>query len=97
MSNRLALFAAQYLSTPEAVRLLGTSAHTREKYRGSSGGPVFRKLGGRLVYAMCDLEAWADQSACRSTSDPCYVAAQASASRGRQAPPPNGCRPGGKR
>ena len=97
MSVTLALFAAQYLSTPEAARLLGISARTLEKYRGRGGGPVFRKLGGRVVYAMCDLEAWADHAACRSTSDPRYVAAQVSASRGRQASPPNGCGPGGER
>jgi len=97
MSDRLTLFAAQYVSTAEAARLFGISARTLEQYRGRGGGPVFRKLGVRVVYAMCDLEAWADQAACRSTSDPRYVAAQASASRGRRAARPNGCGPGGKR
>lgn len=97
MSDRFASFAAQYVSTRDAARWLGISARTLEKYRGRSGGPVFRKLGGRVVYAICDLEDWADQAACRSTSDPRYVAAQVSASPGRQTPSPNGCRPGGKR
>ena len=38
---------------------------------------MFRKLGGRVVYAIDDLEAWADQAACRSTSDPHYDEARA--------------------
>jgi hypothetical protein len=33
-------------------------------------GPVFRKLGGRVVYAIEDLEAWAADRARSSTSDP---------------------------
>jgi len=47
-----------------------------KKYRCQGSGPTFRKLGGRVVYALDDLEAWADQSACRSTSDPRYVEAR---------------------
>jgi predicted DNA-binding transcriptional regulator AlpA len=68
--------AARYIRTHEAARMLGLSARTLEKYRCHGTGPVFRKLGGRVVYAVDDLEAWADQSACRSTSDPRYDAAR---------------------
>ncbi len=64
--------AARFVRTHEAARLLGLSARTLEKYRCHGTGPVFRKLGGRVVYAIDDLDAWADQSACRSTSDPRY-------------------------
>jgi predicted DNA-binding transcriptional regulator AlpA len=63
---------ARFVRTHEAARLLGLSARTLEKYRCHGTGPVFRKLGGRVVYAIDDLDAWADQSACRSTSDPRY-------------------------
>ena len=63
---------ARYVRTHEAARLLSLSARTLEKYRCHGTGPVFRKLGGRVVYAIDDLDAWADQSACRSTSDPRY-------------------------
>jgi predicted DNA-binding transcriptional regulator AlpA len=77
MSARLAELAARFLRTHEAARLLGLSPRTLEKYRCHGSGPTFRKLGGRVVYAIDDLEAWADQSACRSTSDPRYVEARA--------------------
>lgn len=77
MHDRLAKIAARYVKTHEAARLLGLSARTLEKYRCHGSGPTFRKLGGRVVYAIDDLEAWADQAACRSTSDPRYVEARA--------------------
>lgn len=68
--------AARYVRTHEAAQLLSLSARTLEKYRCHGTGPVFRKLGGRVVYAVDDLEAWARQSACRSTSDPHYDTAR---------------------
>lgn len=68
--------ATRYVRTHEAARLLSLSARTLEKYRCHGTGPVFRKLGGRVVYAIDDLEAWAEQSACRSTSDPHYDTAR---------------------
>lgn len=60
----------RYLRTPEAARLLAISPRTLEKHRVFGTGPVFRKLGGRVVYAVSDLEAWAEEGARRSTSDP---------------------------
>jgi len=66
----------RYVRTHEAAQLLSLSARTLEKYRCHGTGPVFRKLGGRVVYAIDDLEAWAAQSACNSTSDPRYDAAR---------------------
>ena len=59
-----------YLKTPEAAIHLGLSPRTLEKFRCFGGGPVFRKLGGRVVYAISDLEAWAEIGTRRSTSDP---------------------------
>ncbi|MEI9986592.1 MAG: helix-turn-helix domain-containing protein [Aliidongia sp.] len=91
MLDRSAQLAARYVRTHEAARLLGLSARTLEKYRCHGSGPTFRKLGGRVVYAISDLEAWADQAACRSTSDPQYDEARAAgrfdASRGPNAQP----------
>ena len=77
MPDRLASFAAQFLRTQEAARRLGGSPRTLEKYRCHGSGPTFRKLGGRVVYAIGDLGAWANHSACRSTSDPRYLEARA--------------------
>ena len=60
----------RYLRTPEAGRHLGLSGRTLEKHRTYGTGPRYRKIGGRVVYALSDLEAWADQGAQTSTTDP---------------------------
>ncbi len=59
-----------YLRTPEAARLLGLSGRTLEKHRTHGTGPRYRKLGGRVVYTLADLQAWADVGLRDSTSDP---------------------------
>jgi predicted DNA-binding transcriptional regulator AlpA len=60
----------RYLRTPEAGRHLGLSGRTLEKHRTYGTGPRYRKIGGRVVYALSDLEAWADRGAQISTTDP---------------------------
>jgi predicted DNA-binding transcriptional regulator AlpA len=60
----------RYLRTPDAALHLGLSARTLEKHRCYGTGPVFRRLGGRVVYALHELEAWAAQGIRHSTSDP---------------------------
>jgi len=60
----------RYLRTPDAALILGLSARTLEKHRCYGTGPVFHKLGGRVVYALDDLQSWAEQGVRRSTSDP---------------------------
>ncbi len=77
MRESFAEISARYVRTLEAARLLGISPRTLEKYRCHGSGPTFRKLGGRVVYAVVDLETWAGQAACRSTSDPHYAEARA--------------------
>ncbi len=44
----------RYLRTPEAARFLGLSGRTPEKHRTYGTGPAFKKLGGRVVYAIAD-------------------------------------------
>jgi predicted DNA-binding transcriptional regulator AlpA len=56
------------LRTEEAARWLGLSGRTLEKHRCSGTGPAYRKLGGRVVYVLTDLEAWIDAGARRSTA-----------------------------
>jgi hypothetical protein len=63
-------FAVVTPRTPDAALHLGLSPRTLEKHRCFGTGPVFRKLGGRIVYALVDLEAWAEIGTRRSTSDP---------------------------
>jgi predicted DNA-binding transcriptional regulator AlpA len=66
-SNNLPL---RFLRTPEAARFLGLSGRTLEKHRYFGTGPAYRRLGGRVVYAIEDLKAWADRGLKYSTSDP---------------------------
>lgn len=70
MHDAVALTGPRYLRTPDAAKLLGLSPRTLEKHRCYGTGPVFRRLGGRVVYALDDLEAWATLGTRRSTSDP---------------------------
>lgn len=60
----------RYLRTPEAARFLSLSDRTLEKHRTYGTGPAYRKLGGRVVYALEDLQAWAERGTKISTSDP---------------------------
>ncbi len=62
--------APRFVRTHDAAAFLGLSGRTLEKHRCTGTGPVFRKLGGRVVYAIDDLEAWAAELARNSTSDP---------------------------
>ena len=62
--------APRFLRTHDAAAFLGLSGRTLEKHRCTGTGPIFRKLGGRVVYAIDDLEAWAAERARNSTSDP---------------------------
>ncbi len=59
-----------FLKTPDAALRLGLSARTLEKHRCYGTGPMYRKLGRRIVYAIEDLDAWAEIGRRRSTSDP---------------------------
>ncbi|TPG39160.1 DNA-binding protein [Sphingomonas koreensis] len=60
----------RYLRTKEAAHYVGLSARTLEKHRTYGTGPAYRKIGGRVVYTLEELRAWADRGACASTSDP---------------------------
>lgn len=70
MSDIHAPLIPRYLTTPDAAVHLGLSARTLEKHRYCGTGPVYRKLGGRIVYAIADLDAWAEVGRRKSTSDP---------------------------
>ena len=67
--------ASRYLCNEEAADFLKLSPRTLEKQRVIGGGPKFRKFGRRVVYAMDDLESWANARSCDTTSDPNYSAA----------------------
>lgn len=61
--------AQRFVRTQQAAAYLGLSHRTLEKHRTYGTGPAYRKLGGRVLYAIDDLQAWADRGARVSTSD----------------------------
>jgi hypothetical protein len=63
---------ARYLTNDEAAAFLRLSPRTLEKQRVIGGGPRFRKFGRRVMYAIVDLETWADARSLM-TSDPHYT------------------------
>jgi len=87
MRPDLAALPPRFLRTKEAAHFLGLSARTLEKHRTYGTGPAYRKLGGRVVYAVDDLQAWAERGAVSSTSDPRGTVLPAK--RHAPAPPPH--------
>ena len=70
MRPDLAILPPRFLRTKEAAEFLSLSARTLEKHRTYGTGPAYRKLGGRVVYSVEELQAWAARGAVVSTSDP---------------------------
>lgn len=70
MSDLTTPLPPRLLRTPEAARFLGLSGRTLEKHRTFGTGPSYKKIGGRVVYALRDLEAWADRGSRTSTDEP---------------------------
>ena len=83
MSDVHASIPPRYLRTPEAARFLGLSGRTLEKHRTFGTGPAYRKIGGRVVYRVEDLQRWADLGLRISTSDPGTAQVRVPKSAGR--------------
>ena len=66
MRPDLAVLPPRFLRTKEAAEFLSLSARTLEKHRTYGTGPDYKKLGGRVVYAIDDLQAWAERGAVTS-------------------------------
>lgn len=60
---------APYLSCVSAAQYVGLSSRTLEGLRLNGKGPVFAKLGSRVVYRRGDLDKWVEASLVTSTSD----------------------------
>lgn len=61
--------ASPFMDTVEAAGFLKISPRTLEKQRVIGGGPRFRKFGSRVLYALADLQAWADERTFANTSE----------------------------
>ena len=59
----------RFLRTPDAARFLGISLRTLEKHRTYGTGPTSRKVGGRVLYTVRDLEDWSAVGERKSTRD----------------------------
>ncbi len=59
-----------FFTTREAAEYLRLRPSTLERWRSVGGGPGFRKLGGRVVYARQELDDFAEAGRRLSTSDP---------------------------
>src|SRR3546814_15326304 len=58
-----------YTTLFRSARFLSLSPRTMEKHRLYGTGPQYRKLGGRVVYSIPDLQQWADQNIRTCSSD----------------------------
>lgn len=83
MQPAAAVQPQRYLTNDEAAAYLRLSPRTLEKQRVIGGGPRFRKFGRRVMYAIADLDAWADQHSFEATSDPEYAEQHSADSRAR--------------
>jgi predicted DNA-binding transcriptional regulator AlpA len=57
------------LTAGEAAKMLGLAPSTLAKLRLSGNGPVYCKLGRRVVYRREALEVWLESRVARDTSD----------------------------
>lgn len=73
----------RYFTNDEAADYLRLSPRTLEKQRVIGGGPKFRKFGRRVMYAVADLDAWAETRSFETTSDPEYAEHHSADSRAR--------------
>ena len=69
MRDPLAGLPPRLLRTQEAARFLGISIRTLEKHRTYGTGPTYRKIGGRVLYTVYDLESWSEIGTRKSTRD----------------------------
>ena len=65
----LANALTQLLNQRAAAAMLGLSPRTLERFRCTGFGPVYRKLGRRVLYRPADLDAWIASRVRTSTSD----------------------------
>ena len=59
-------FEDHRMHAPEAAAYIGLAEATLANLRCRGGGPVFHKVGSRIVYIKSDLDGWL--AGCRRTS-----------------------------
>ena len=59
---------SRFLDNTAAAQYLNLSPRTLEKFRVHGGGPLYRKFGSRVLYAIQDLETYANSHRKANTS-----------------------------
>ena len=57
-----------WLNTEQAAKYAGFKKTTFNKFRSVGGGPLYSKVGGRVVYAIPNLDRWLKAGERRNTS-----------------------------
>jgi hypothetical protein len=60
--------ASPWLNTEQAAKYAGFKKTTFNKLRSVGGGPLYSKVGGRVLYAVQNLDAWIKQDERRNAS-----------------------------
>lgn len=60
---------SRVLLSRDAARFVGLSESTLAKLRLNGNGPIYCKLGRRVVYRPADLEEWLQSRTARDTTD----------------------------
>lgn len=68
--KKLAVAAATRMDEKEGASYLGVSVYSMRRWRVYGGGPVYHKIGSRVVYSQADLDEFLAACIRRSTSDP---------------------------
>ena len=66
---RTSVLLPKVLTAKTAARFVGLSESTLAKLRLNGNGPVYCKLGRRVLYRPVDLEQWLQSRVVRDTSD----------------------------
>lgn len=68
--KQLAVVVAANMPEKDAAVYLAVSVHSLRRWRVYGGGPIYRKIGARVIYGKDDLDAFLASCVRRSTSDP---------------------------
>jgi len=58
-----------FLDVKQAAELIGLSKSSLDKMRLTGRGPVYLRIGARVVYRRRDIDTWLDQYAQSSTAE----------------------------
>jgi hypothetical protein len=77
------VITSPWLDTARAARYCGYGVGTFERYRISGEGPVYSRVGRRVLYHTDDLNEWMRLGRRRSTSGPLIAGSRVSDARRR--------------